>query len=210
MLVWIVAYAVSGVLAIVTSERGWRRPEVVLKPLTTLILLGLVGVPETRFSWLVSAGIVLSVAGDLALIWDSDRAFLVGLAAFLLAHLAYVLAFLGVAVFSPVVALVAIVVAVSTTVMLRAIWAGAAGMHGPTIAYGAVISAMVVSATAAAGGPLRWGGAAAIGAALFYMSDASLALNRFRRPFRHAAIATMGIYWLGQIGIALAARGGFR
>jgi alkenylglycerophosphocholine hydrolase len=208
--VWIIAYAVSGVLAIVGAERGWRRLEVVLKPLTTLILLGLVGVPETRFSWLVSAGIVLSVVGDLALIWDSNRAFLVGLGAFLLAHVAYVMAFLGVAAFSPIVVVVALVVAVATTAMLRAIWAGAAGMHGPTIAYGVVISAMVVSATATVGGPLRWGGAAAIGAALFYASDASLALNRFRRPFPHAAIATMGIYWIGQIGIALAARLGVR
>ena len=210
MLVWIVAYAVSGVLAIVCAERGWKRPEVVLKPLTTLLLLGLVGVPETRFAWLVGAGIVLSVIGDVALLGEGNRAFLVGLAAFLLAHVAYVIAFIGVAAFSPVVALVALVVVASTTIMLRTIWKGAAGLHGPTIAYGAVISAMVVSASATVGGPLRWGGAAAVGAVLFYASDASLALNRFRRPFPHHAIATMGIYWLGQIGIALAARYGLR
>ena len=210
MLVWIVAYAVSGVLAIVCAERGWKRPEVVLKPLTTLLLLGLVGVPETRFAWLVSLGIVLSVVGDVALLGEGNRAFLIGLAAFLLAHVAYVIAFIGVAAFSPVVALVALVVVASTTIMLRTIWKGAAGLHGPTIAYGAVISAMVVSASATVGGPLRWGGAAAVGAVLFYASDASLALNRFRRPFPHHAIATMGIYWLGQIGIALAARYGLR
>jgi len=199
VLVWIVAYAVSGVLAIVCAERGWKRPEVVLKPLTTLLLLGL-----------VSLGIVLSVVGDVALLGEGNRAFLIGLAAFLLAHVAYVIAFIGVAAFSPVVALVALVVVASTTIMLRTIWKGAAGLHGPTIAYGAVISAMVVSASATVGGPLRWGGAAAVGAVLFYASDASLALNRFRRPFPHHAIATMGIYWLGQIGIALAARYGLR
>ena len=45
------------------------------------------------------------------------------------------------------------------------------------------------------------------GAVLFYVSDASLALNKFRRPFPHAAWLTLGVYWLGQIGIALAARG---
>ena len=41
---------------------------------------------------------------------------------------------------------------------------------------------------------------------LFYISDASLAWNKFRRPVRHAALLTMGVYWIGQIGIALAAR----
>jgi hypothetical protein len=35
-------------------------------------------------------------------------------------------------------------------------------------------------------------------------------LHRFRRPIPHVAIATMGIYWLGQIGISLAARFGVR
>ena len=41
---------------------------------------------------------------------------------------------------------------------------------------------------------------------LFYASDSSLALNRFRRPIPHAPFLTLGLYWLGQIGIALAAR----
>jgi uncharacterized membrane protein YhhN len=210
VLVSIVAYAVCGVLAIVGSERRWKRLEIVLKPLTTLLLLLLIGWPESRFAWLVAVGIVLSAVGDVALLGEGDRAFLVGLGAFLLAHVSYVIAFLGVAVFSPRVVLVALAAATSTTFILRAIWKGAAGLHGPTIAYGVVISAMVVSASATVGGPLRWGGAAAVGAVLFYASDTSLALNRFRRRLPHAAIATMGIYWLGQIGIALAARYGLR
>ena len=44
--------------------------------------------------------------GDIALLSDSNRAFMVGLVAFLLAHIAYVIAFLGVAVWSPHVAIV--------------------------------------------------------------------------------------------------------
>jgi uncharacterized membrane protein YhhN len=121
-----------------------------------------------------------------------------------------VIAFLGVAVWSLPVALVAIAAAGSTSLILRAIWPGAAGLHGPTIAYGVVISAMVVSAAATVGGPLAWAPAAAVGAMLFYVSDTSLAVHRFRRPIPHVAFATMGLYWLGQIGIALAARFGVR
>ena len=46
---------------------------------------------------------------------------------------------------------------------------------------------------------------AAVGAVLFYVSDASLALNRFRQPIPHGALLAMGVYWLGQLGIAIAA-----
>ena len=47
---------------------------------------------------------------------------------------------------------------------------------------------------------------AAVGAALFYVGDASLALDRFHRPIRFAPVLTLGVYWLGQLAIALAAR----
>jgi uncharacterized membrane protein YhhN len=206
----IVAVLVSGALAIVAYEKGWRRLEVVLKPLTTLLLLVVVGWPGSAFARFVVAGLLLSTVGDIALLGQNNREFLIGLAAFLLAHVAYVIAFVGVAVWSAPVAVVAILAALSTTMVLRAIWKGAAGLHLPTVAYGAVISAMVVSAAATVGGRLVWGSAAAVGAVLFYTSDTCLALHRFRRPIPHVAIATMGIYWLGQIGISLAARFGMR
>ena len=48
---------------------------------------------------------------------------------------------------------------------------------------------------------------AAVGAACFYVGDASLAIDRFDRPFKLAPLLTLGVYWLGQLGIALAARG---
>ena len=146
------------------------------------------------------------MVGDVALLWQSNRAFMVGLAAFLLAHVAYVIAFLGVAVWSPHVALVAAVIArVVDCLLLRAIWKGAAGMHVPMIAYAVVISAMVISAAATIGGPLPLAPFAAVGAVLFYISDSSLALNRFRKPIPHVALLAIGVYWIGQLGIAIAA-----
>jgi uncharacterized membrane protein YhhN len=197
---------VAGLLAILGAERGVRWLEVVFKPLATIALLAIVGRPETTFARLVVGGIALSVVGDVALLWKGNGAFIVGLAAFLLAHVAYVIAFVGHAFFSPHVIVVGVVVAVVTTTMLRAIWKGAAGLHAPTVAYGVVISAMVVSASATVGGPLPGAVFAAVGAVLFYASDSSLALNKFRRPIPHAAWLTLGIYWIGQIGIAIAAR----
>jgi alkenylglycerophosphocholine/alkenylglycerophosphoethanolamine hydrolase len=200
------AVLVAGLLAILGAERGIRWLELVFKPLATIALFAILGRPETTFARLVAGGIALSVVGDVALLWKGNGAFIVGLAAFLLAHVAYVVAFVGDAFFSPHVIVIGVVIAFVTTTVLRAIWKGAAGLHAPTVAYGVVISAMVVSASATLGGRLPGAVFAAVGAVLFYASDTSLALNRFRRPIPHAAWLTLGIYWIGQIGIAIAAR----
>ena len=196
---------VTSTLAILGVEKRVRWLEMVFKPLTTLLLFAVIGRPGSTFAWLVTAGVALSLIGDIALLWNGDRAFIIGLAAFLMAHITYVSAFLGVAIWTRHVAVVAIFVAAASLVLLRAIWKGAAGMHGPTIAYAAVITAMVVSASATIGGPLPLAPFAAVGAVLFYASDSSLALNRFRRPIPYASLLTLGLYWLGQLGIACAA-----
>ena len=206
MLAPIIAVVVSGLLALLGAERRVRVLELIFKPLTTTLLLGVVGWPETTFARLVAAGVVLSVAGDVALLWHGNGAFIIGLAAFLLAHVAYVIAFAGVGSWSVGVVVVAALLVVSTGLILRAIWAGAAGLRAPTVVYGLVISAMVVAAFATLGGPLAAAPFAAVGSVLFYASDASLALNRFRRPVPHVAFATLGLYWIGQVGIAIAAR----
>jgi uncharacterized membrane protein YhhN len=90
---------------------------------------------------------------------------------------------------------------------VRANWVGAADVRWPAFAYAIVISVMVVAAAATLGGPLRMAPFAAVGAALFYLSDSSLARNLFAKPIPHVALLTLGVYWLGQLGIALAARG---
>lgn len=203
----VIAILVVAAVAVFSAERRIVWLHVPSKPLATALLFLIVGWPATRLAWWIDAGIALSIVGDIALLGSGKRAFLVGLGAFLLAHLAYVVAFARVAVWSPHVTIVAVVTVTVTTLLLRAIQSGAAGLRGPTIAYGVVISAMVIAAAATIGGPLATGPLAAAGATLFYASDASLALNRFRRPIPHAAFFTLGLYWIGQIGIALAAQG---
>ena len=205
----IAAFWVTSTLALVGAEKKIAWLHVAFKPATTLLLLAVVGYPQTTFARWIAAGIVLSAVGDVALLWDSNRAFIAGLAAFLLAHIAYVIAFLGVAVWSPHVAVVAAIVTASSLLLLRATWKGAAGMHAATIAYAVVISAMVVTAWATIGGPVAMAPAAAVGAVLFYISDSSLALNRFRAPIPHIAMLAIGVYWLGQLGIAIAASAAF-
>jgi uncharacterized membrane protein YhhN len=208
----LIAFAVSAALALAGEEL--RRPALVavFKPLTTALLFAVLGWPGTPFARAIAAGIALSLVGDVVLMSRRPGAFLAGLGTFLLAHAAYIFAFVshGTAAWSPGVAGMAVVAAVVTACLLRAVWNGAAGMRGPALAYGIVITAMVVCAWATLGGPLVQAPLAAAGAILFYASDACLALNRFRRPIPHAPFLTVGLYWAGQLGIALAARGSMR
>jgi len=202
----VVGVLISGALALVGAERKNRVLLAVFKPLTTALLFAVVGLPHTAFARWVALGIGLSVVGDAALLWSGNRAFIVGLSAFLLAHISYVVGFNTLGHAGLPALLAAAVIIPITFVLLRTIWAGAAGLQAPTVAYGAVISLMVIFAATTWGSPVIPGPLATLGAALFYVSDSSLAIDRFRRPIPHAAFLTLGVYWLGQLAIAVTAR----
>jgi len=208
----IVLCLLFGTLAIVGGETGRRTLVRIGKPLATLSLLLIVGLPPwDRFETLIVVGILFSLAGDIALLGDGDREFLVGTVAFLAAHVCYIIAFVGLvrpgglgAYLSPAAAGVAL----ASVTLVTLLWPKAGVMRGPIVVYAAAITTMVVTAFACARAikpqPAALGVAA--GAVLFYLSDASLAWNRFRSPFRHSLLVILATYWLGQIGIALAAR----
>ena len=202
----VVAVVVSGALAIFAAERHIAWLQAITKPLATALLFAIVGWPHTRLAGWVDAGIAFSIVGDVALLSVTDGAFMVGLGAFLLAHIAYVIGFVGVASWAPSVAVVAVLTGILSVMVLRAIWPNTTGKHPAVIAYGVAITAMVTSAFGTVAGGLPGGAYAAAGSLLFYASDSSLALNRFRRRIPHAPFLTLGLYWLGQIGIAIAAR----
>jgi uncharacterized membrane protein YhhN len=206
----VAAVIVSGALAIAGIERGIPLLTRIFKPLATILLLVVVGRPHSSFAWLVIAGIVLSLVGDVALLSDSDRAFMVGLVGFLAAHVLYIIANLSVAVWSPIPIVVGVVILASTMILLRYVRPSALPLRIATIVYGTAISTMVVSAWATIGSHLAWAPFAAVGALLFYISDSSLALDRFYKKIPHVAYLALGVYWLGQIGIAIAARGPVR
>jgi uncharacterized membrane protein YhhN len=162
----VLAVVVVGALAVFSAERQLAWLHIPTKPLTTALLALIVGWPRTRLAVWVDVGIALSVIGDIALLDAGKRAFLVGLAVFLLAHLAYGAAFASVAVWSPHVAIVAVAAIAATTLVLRAIRHGTVEVRGPTIAYGVVITTMVIAASATIGGPLASAPLAAGGGAV--------------------------------------------
>lgn len=208
------AAAVADWVAVAAAERGRpalpARTRWLTKPLPIVLLLATAVAlepadPAVR-AWFVLA-LALSLAGDVALL--APRAFVAGLAAFLLAHVAYTVGFLVGGLAPPAVAIgAAAMLAFDLAVgprLLRALRAGGrAGLAWPVAAYIAAISAMV----AAAAGSLDF--VALAGAVLFAASDTLLAEVRFVRRVRGGDVATMVLYHLGQgmlvLSLALAGR----
>ena len=191
--------------------RGDRRQEYFFKPLSTVLvivvaLLSLLtphAVPAYTF-W-ITVGLVLSLAGDVALMLRTNRAFLVGLVLFLLAHVVYSVAFTVPNGFHPadlITGAALLLVATGVYLYLRP---GLGSMQGPVIFYILVICLMVNRAISTFFGTFfsptqAW--LVTAGAILFWLSDLMLAVNRFRKPFK-ARPASLFLYYGGQLLIAL-------
>jgi len=89
------AVASLAVLLFCGQRPGNLRVIRVFKPLTSAlyVLTALWRGPGTRYDWLVVAGLVLSMAGDVLLIRRERSWLLAGLVAFLIGHVAYLMAF---------------------------------------------------------------------------------------------------------------------
>jgi uncharacterized membrane protein YhhN len=197
--------------AMFAGATGGKRLFAVAKPVATLSLIGVAWRSGGELlTALVVLGLVLSLAGDVALLSDRPARFLLGLFLFFAAHLAYAAAFLlrGVgSLWTPAVGIV--VFGAASGWLVGRLWGRVdEGLHGPVMLYASAITAMTAGAFATLAG--RWpapaAAAAAAGALFFFFSDAMLAWNRFVEPFRYGQAVTLLLYWLGQLGIALGAR----
>ena len=216
-----VAFLMSAGAAI-ASEQLWPdqwAPFALLKTLTT----GLVfvhaarrGLPGSAFTRALRAGLLLSLVGDVALLWP-QQGFLPGLVAFLLAHLAYLVAFSrDVRLGAQPRAFVAY--ALLAAGVLAVLWPGVpAGLRGPVAAYVLGLAAMAAQTATVwlaarqrgvAATDLALARRAALGGLLFLSSDTLLAFNRFHTPLPAAGLLILGTYWAAQwlIASALPAR----
>jgi uncharacterized membrane protein YhhN len=177
----------------------------IAKPLTTVLLIVMAwprgaDTPKAR-RWVLT-GLLLSLAGDVALLWPKEG-FLPGLVAFLLAHLAYIVAFCTRSRFfvrwPPFVAYAAVAGAI-----LVLLWPGVpAPLRVPVLLYVMCLASMAAQAAAAW---LAVRGtvdealerSAAIGGALFVASDALLATNKFAGPLPLAPLLVLATYWAAQ------------
>lgn len=205
---WLAATVLSALLAIAAAPWALGQPwlNVVFKPLTTVLVIAMAwprgrGTPALR-RW-VLAGLVLSLAGDVALLWPREG-FLPGLVAFLLAHLAYLAAFTRVQRLAARRLPLAFYALVSALV-LAALWPGVPpGLRLPVLLY------VLALATMAAQAAVLWRAAPAdaaarrlaLGGALFVVSDALLAANRFMAPLPLVSLGVLAPYWTAQACIA--------
>ncbi|MCX5772752.1 MAG: lysoplasmalogenase [Candidatus Hydrogenedentes bacterium] len=163
---------------LVTEGFGWpgKVPSKMVAS-TGFILAALAsGALNTTYGRIVLIGLAFCWIGDLLL--EYDRAFLPGLVTFLLAHVAFIAGFatLGPRLsWAVAAAALAALAAAAVAVYLHPHVPRA--MRLPVYAYMAVISTMVVLATAATGA--RHTPAILAGAVLFYVSDLFVARRQF-------------------------------
>jgi uncharacterized membrane protein YhhN len=207
---WIIILSVlmviSAALTISAEYHGPRRNVYVFKPLTVvfIILLALLNKypVASAYKYLIVAGLVCSLAGDVFLMLPSDR-FIHGLVSFLVAHLFYIAAFM-LAGGRIVSVWAALPLAIHGGLMLWLLWPFLGKMKAPVIVYVVLILLMAWMAwsryllTRQAGSYL-----AAVGATLFVASDSFLAVNRFKGGFRSAQFLILSTYFAAQWLIAL-------
>jgi uncharacterized membrane protein YhhN len=183
--------------------RGSTRVEVLAKPLTTMLAIGLALANESPTGQVATAVIALGLClhGDIALMPAVDK-FVLGLASFLLGHLVFIVLFaqygmshLGLGA----VALGLVVVLVATAGRHIVSHAAAAdpGLRIPVAAYLSVISAMAVCGWATGQG---W---VIAGTTLFVVSDSLLGWNRFVRSHAWMDAAVMVTYHGAIVSLAL-------
>ncbi|HEY2982013.1 MAG TPA: lysoplasmalogenase [Anaerolineales bacterium] len=209
MWVWPGLAILLAALNALALSKGWRRVQVMAKPAVMLCL----------FAWLYlttalhgaplwfGVGIILSLAGDILLLWP-DRLFIFGLTAFALAHIAYLLGFN-----SPPLSvngssfLLALIVGLGAARILRRILqglsaSGATALRVPVSIYAVILTLMLLSAVLTLS-DTGWNAIAALlvsaGAFFFFLSDIVLAWNRFLAPIRDGALINLGLYHAGQI-----------
>lgn len=197
----------------------------ILKPLCTILVILTCALSfirpadeyDTLYTLLILVGLTFSLMGDVLLIpYNQPKAFLGGLVAFLLAHVMYIVAFVYLQFW--ILEANSIPGEVATTVVLlivgvlvyRYLSPGLGDMRLPVIAYVIVISIMVHRAVSVAlvhPGPPIQPVLIVAGATLFYISDAILAVDKFRMAGQmpHYKLWNLSSYYTGQLLIALSA-----
>lgn len=178
-----------------------------LRPIKALASTGFMAVALSSgalshtYGRIVVLALALSWAGDLLLTYQSRRAFLSGLVAFLLGHVAYSVAF-G---FRGVDPLAAGIAAVAVGILAVVVWRWLAphvdDLAGPVVAYLAVISLMVVLAFGTNGEDPSW--MITTGAVLFFASDVFIARHQFVARGIENRMIGLPLYYTAQILLAL-------
>lgn len=172
---------------------------------TTFVVAAVaMGVPERSPHGLaVMAALILSWVGDVALLSDQKKVFLVGIGAFLLAHVGFAIAFLSLGPAWPAVGVALLMLLPGLFLVLRWIGDKAGKLTVPVRLYMVAITAMVALAVGIVGtnmGPV-W----VLGAHLFFFSDLFVARQRFVHPTPWNRLIGLPPYFAAQLLFVYAA-----
>jgi uncharacterized membrane protein YhhN len=200
---------ILAVIFLIRAKMSNRKKRVyILKPLATILIIFLV-----VFSWAnkqnysgayskwILIALILSLAGDMALMLDKFR---VGLILFLIVQLIYTVTF---SVFSGWHAPpwhVFLSIGFLSAAIYIYLYPGLDSSKIAVLLYIVAISYTLNRAIATGFGQNFSRGQVwliAVGAGLFYLSDLILAINRFRHPFNYHPIS-LAFYYSGQLMIA--------
>lgn len=204
MTTWIVVSLVALAGLLVAEAKNSQLGKWLTKPIAStgfLMVAYTAGAFQTQYGIAVFVALVLSWFGDVFLIPHSRKSFLFGLISFLLGHVGYCVAFAMYSfntLWAGVTFAIALVIGLVVGKWLKPHTGD--NMWKPVIAYIVVISVMVVTAVAAyPGTQIYW---IPVGAILFYLSDLSVARNRFIKEAFYNRLWGLPFYYVGQLILA--------
>jgi uncharacterized membrane protein YhhN len=202
------AISLSAVLAMFCDWHNLRLAFLILKPLTTILIIALllqrVQQFDTRYLKLIFAGLIFCLAGDTLLMWDS--LFVYGLSAFLIGHLLFLAAFSSLNGFSLIFRSLLPIATVTFAVFFWLL-PKLGEISIPVAIYMVVLSTMVWQAiNLYLKQANEFTQMLAIAALLFLFSDSIIAINKFKVPFELSGITILCSYWLSIGLIAYSAK----
>ena len=178
-IIWFVGLTATALLATVEHlQKTIYRAPLKMTAASAFIALGLLGEHQTLPQQLLMLGLVFGFIGDFALLSQNKKHFLIGIGAFLIGHALYAAAWLPsarVETLTQFPSLLFMALAIGFTPYIVRFADGF--MKRAVIAYILVITVMGITSVAQteASGDYRY----VLGAAMFALSDVSVALDRF-------------------------------
>ena len=195
-------------LHIASEHQGQKILAAITKVLASASFLGIawtVSAGATLYAKLILGALAFCAIGDVLLLSRATPAFLGGLVSFLVGHVALAVAFTTLGLqrgWLP--AALFVLGAIGARVIYWLLPHVEKKMKLPVLAYCAAISAMVALAFGAFGHGARW--LVPAGAVLFYLSDLSVARDRFVKPAFVNRLWGLPLYYASTVLIAWSAR----
>jgi uncharacterized membrane protein YhhN len=195
--------AALGVL--LAERRGSQRGKWIAKPLAAVGFVATAlatGALQTRYGALILAALLLSAAGDVALVpKGTGWPFRIGMLAFLLAHVAFVTAFAARAPFAPD-ALLRVMIGLGLCIGFGSplVRRAPPRLRIPVMAYALAVSSMASAAAVSGSTHIAAAGV------LFLASDVFVALHRFTTPRYLWKVLAVPLYYGAQIVFATSVR----